>query len=249
MFNCKNKEENNSIKSKEVSFKYKKSNLTSVSLYNMKKFNNVSFSNGLNNHKKEVKSTLKNANFDTDNLFSTSVESFEIKSSYRNLNQATEGKYIKDEKLQEKTIKYIKEYNHKNTKKNTKVEKHKRYNLEDHQIINKIKYKNDKNNNNMSKNYIKIKSKSRKNNKNILNITPKEKNSFSSKNIRSKITNKDLSINSYFDNTAKELNKEDDQNISKYKEKYNDFIIDKYSKIRDSTKEDLYIDNNKKINK
>ena len=249
MFNCKNKEENNSIKSKEVSFKYKKSNLTSVSLYNMKKFNNVSFSNGLNNHKKEVKSTLKNTNFDTENLFSTSVESFEIKSSYRNLNQATEGKYIKDEKLQEKTIKYIKEYNHKNTKKNTKVEKHKRYNLEDHQIINKIKYKNDKNNNNMSKNYIKIKSKSRKNNKNILNITPKEKNSFSSKNIRSKITNKDLSINSYFDNTAKELNKEDDQNISKYKEKYNDYIIDKYSKIRDSTKEDFYIDNNKKINK
>ena len=101
----------------------------------------------------------------------------------------------------------------------------------------------------MSKNYIKIKSKSRKTNKNILNITPKEKNSFSSKNIRSKITNKDLSINSYFDNTAKELNKEDDQNISKYKEKYNDYIIDKYSKIRDSTKEDFYIDNNKKINK
>ena len=249
MFNCKNKEENNSIKSKEVSCRYKNSNLTSVSLYNMKKCNNISFSNGLNNHKKEVKSTLKNINFDTENLFSTSAESFEIKSSYRNLNQATEGKYIKDEKLQEKTLKYVKEYNHKNTKKNTKVEKHKRYNLEDHQIINKNKYKNDKNNNNISKNYIKIKSKNRKNNKNSLNITPKEKNSFSSKNIRSKITNKDLSNISNCDNTAKELNKEDDQNISKHKEKYNDYIIDKYSKIRESTKEDLYIVNNKKVNK
>ena len=238
MFNCKNKEENNnSVKSKEISFGHKKSYFTSLSLYNMKKFNNISFSNGYINLKNEVKSLHNNRKFETENLISTSADSFEIKSSYRNLNQASEGKYIKDEKKKEKTIKFIKECNRKNSKKNTKIEKHKRYNIDDYHIFKKKINKSDKNNNNLSKHNIKTKSNKNKNNKNIANKlnfnSPKGRNSYSSKNIRSKITNKDLSINSINDN-----NKE----FEHYNVNYNDYTLDNYI---ESKKEDLYIEKNK----
>jgi hypothetical protein len=52
--------------------------------------------------------TLKNTVTFTQNLSENYISSFVIKSSYQNLNQASKGKYIKDKKLQEKTIKYIK---------------------------------------------------------------------------------------------------------------------------------------------
>ena len=48
-----------------------------------------------------------------DNLSSTSAESFEIKRSYRNINQITDGRYLKDKTFQRKTIKFIKEYDKK----------------------------------------------------------------------------------------------------------------------------------------
>ena len=247
IFNYKNKEENtNSDKNKDISYRNKKTSLSSVSLYNMKKHNNLSFSNGYNHHKKKVKSSCKNINFDAENLFSTSADSFEIKSSYRNLNQASEGQYIKDQKLQENTIKYIKEYNSKNSKKNTKIEKHKRYNIDDSHIIKKNKSENSKYYYNFSKKKIKYKNKKNKNSKNNLDnlyISPKEKKSSSSKNIRSIITNKDLSVNSNNDNNVKI--KEDNH----YNVKYNDYTLDNYNKICDSKNEDSYNNKNTNIHK
>ena len=53
-----------------------------------------------------------------DNLSSTSAESFEIKRSYRNINQMTDGRYLKDKTFQSKTIKFIKEYDKKKKNKN-----------------------------------------------------------------------------------------------------------------------------------
>ena len=57
----------------------------------------------------------KNLSID-DNLSSTSAESFEIERSYKNLNQISKGRYIKDKKFQKKTIKFIKEYDKKKEK-------------------------------------------------------------------------------------------------------------------------------------
>ena len=51
-----------------------------------------------------------NNNFSSENLTATSADSFHIKRSYKNLNQASGGKYIKNKKLQNKTIKFIKEF-------------------------------------------------------------------------------------------------------------------------------------------
>ena len=53
-----------------------------------------------------------------DNLSSTSAESFQIKRSYRNINQMTDGQYLKDKTFQRKTIKFIKEYDKKKKNKN-----------------------------------------------------------------------------------------------------------------------------------
>ena len=65
----------------------------------------------LEENKKEF---LKNTNskkdndlINSDNLSSTSADSFEIKRSYKNLNDMTKGRYIKDKKLQEKTNKFV----------------------------------------------------------------------------------------------------------------------------------------------
>ena len=55
-----------------------------------------------------------------DNLSSTSAESFQIKRSYRNINQMTNGRYLKDKTFQRKTIKFIKEYDTKKKNKNLK---------------------------------------------------------------------------------------------------------------------------------
>ena len=51
-----------------------------------------------------------------DNLSSTSADSFEIKRSYQNINKISGGSYIKDKKLQMKTIRYIKKYKNENQK-------------------------------------------------------------------------------------------------------------------------------------
>ena len=57
-----------------------------------------------------------------DNMSSTSADSFEIKRSYKNLNQISEGAYIKNKKLQKNTIKFVKNYEkEKNNKKPKKI--------------------------------------------------------------------------------------------------------------------------------
>ena len=50
------------------------------------------------------------SNYNSDLLLSTSVESFKIESSYKNLNEITDGKFIKNKKLQSDTLNYVKNY-------------------------------------------------------------------------------------------------------------------------------------------
>jgi len=58
-----------------------------------------------------------------DELSSTSVESFQIKRSYKNLNQESGGTYIKNKKLQNKTIKFIKDFENNNKSQKKKKDK------------------------------------------------------------------------------------------------------------------------------
>ena len=50
------------------------------------------------------------SNYNSDLLLSTSVESFKIESSYENFNKITDGKFIKNKKLQTDTLNYVKNY-------------------------------------------------------------------------------------------------------------------------------------------
>ena len=50
------------------------------------------------------------SNFNSDLLLSTTVESFKIESSYKNLNEITNGKFIKNKKFQADTLNYVKNY-------------------------------------------------------------------------------------------------------------------------------------------
>ena len=83
-----------------------------------------------------------------DNLSSTSAESFEIERSYRNLNELSNGRYIKDKKFQRKIIKFIKEYDEKKEKiKKIKTPLTENFNLQ--KLFNKeedYQYKNTENN-------------------------------------------------------------------------------------------------------
>ena len=65
----------------------------------------------------------KNEEFNSfsNNLFSTSPSSFVIKSSYKNINQASGWEYIKDKKFQANTIKFIKGYKSNKKLKNIKT--------------------------------------------------------------------------------------------------------------------------------
>ena len=66
---------------------------------------------------------FSNKKLNFENISSTSADSFEIKSSYKNLNQISEGDYIKNKNLQKKTIKFIKNYEkEKNIKKTKKID-------------------------------------------------------------------------------------------------------------------------------
>ena len=58
-----------------------------------------------------------------DELSSTSVESFQIKRSYKNLNQESGGAYIKNKKLQNKSIKFIKDFENNNKSQKKKKDK------------------------------------------------------------------------------------------------------------------------------
>ena len=94
------------FKKKGENKKPKKSSLTSISLFQIKKDNcslgSKSRDNLINNN--------NNKFFNSEHLSSTSADSFEIKRSYKNINQVTEGEYIKNNKFQENAIKYIKSY-------------------------------------------------------------------------------------------------------------------------------------------
>ena len=65
----------------------------------------------------------KKSNLIIDELSSTSVESFQIKRSYKNLNQESGGAYIKNKKLQNKTIKFIKDFENNNKPQKKKKDK------------------------------------------------------------------------------------------------------------------------------
>ena len=121
----KNKEKISKLKKKSTNHSSAKINLNSFNSPNLlpKMTNNYykKISSVTNNNiweKFDEVSLNKNNNSTLENLSSTSADSFEIKRSYKNLNQASGGIYIKNKKLQIKTIKFVKEYdNCKNNKK------------------------------------------------------------------------------------------------------------------------------------
>ena len=67
----------------------------------------------LNNFKKSESFPKEKYKNNSNLLLSTSVESFKIERSYKNLNEVTNGKIIKDKKLQIDTINFVKNYNNK----------------------------------------------------------------------------------------------------------------------------------------
>ena len=58
----------------------------------------------------------KRKNFDIENLSTDCIESFQINSSYVNLNSITDGAFIKEKKFQIDTIQFVKDYKNKNNK-------------------------------------------------------------------------------------------------------------------------------------
>ena len=236
------KEENNNIyNNKEDNSNYKKKNY-------------INYTNKLSiesNHKFNINNKeLKNKNNSSENLSSTSVDSFEIKRSYNNINQITKGNYIKDIKFQENALKYIKHYNDCNynlTKVNkiinNKEEKHNNSGIE---IIknkncnnNKINYFHLRNSiksvkTSMSNMFFK-KLKINKNPMNKINISKINDISLSSQKQRSNSLNKEykeLCMNSIIDNynNTNQNTTNNNDNIKKYN--YNDEIqrIDIFNK-------------------
>jgi hypothetical protein len=104
---------------------------------NKQKKNSIFFSNQYNNFQKcsitnnnillklNEDVLKKNYIFDSNSLSSTSADSFEIKSSYSNINEASKGAYIKEKNFQKDLLKYVKDYKNKKKilakKKNTKA--------------------------------------------------------------------------------------------------------------------------------
>jgi len=235
-------EENNNIyNNKEDNSNYKKNNYNNYT-------NNLSIES---NHKYNINNKeLKNKNNSSENLSSTSVDSFEIKRSYNNINQITKGNYIKDIKFQENALKYIKHYNDCNynlTKVNkiinNKEEKHNNSGIE---IIknkncnnNKINYFHLRNSiksvkTSMSNMFFK-KLKINKNPMNKINISKINDISLSSQKQRSNSLNKEykeLCMNSIIDNynNTNQNTTNNNDNIKKYN--YNDEIqrIDIFNK-------------------
>ena len=125
------KKGNNSVKNKDISSNIKKeltnqsdSRLTLSPFHSsnvFSKMNNTSNLSSMNKFKRiscDNKNIIlkfngeldKKNNLISDDLSSTTAESFQIKRSYKNLNQESGGTYIKNKKLQIKTIKFIKEF-------------------------------------------------------------------------------------------------------------------------------------------
>jgi hypothetical protein len=92
---------------------------------NKQKKNSVFFNNQYNNFQRcsitnnnillKLNEDLlkKSSIFDSDILTSTSADSFEIKSSYSNINEDSKGAYIKEKNFQKDLLKYVKDYKNK----------------------------------------------------------------------------------------------------------------------------------------
>ena len=226
IFTNKLGEINLNLKKNEGNKKLKKSNFTSISLY---KLNPENFS--LLSPKLNYNEINKNNNkfFSFDSLLSTSVDSFEIKRSYKNINQITEGEYIKNKKFQENTIKYIKIYK-KNFSSNKIIDKKEKKKIKSDLDIKK----NDKRNNNGNKkhkksiNYNIISNNIKKyNNKmNKKNLSMINDISLSSFQFRNNSTQNEMSYNSKDDNfNINNINNVYNNNICN-----NDLHTNKYDK-------------------
>ena len=88
------------------------------SVFSQNQFNNYQKCSITNNNillKLDGKILNKNNSFNLDNLSSTTADSFQIKASYKNINEVSNGAYIKEEKFQKDTIQFIMDYkNNKN---------------------------------------------------------------------------------------------------------------------------------------
>ena len=119
---------------------------------NKQKKNSIFFNNQYNNFQKcsitnnnillKLNEDIlkKSTIFDSDILSSTSAVSFEIKSSYYNINEASEGAYIKEKNFQKDLLKYVKDY--KKRKKNVTKRKNTRASVDMIKVIrNPINYR------------------------------------------------------------------------------------------------------------
>ena len=219
--------EENNLKNKKTNKTLNKKNLSNETLLSLKR-NTFDFSNDLYYNKKEIGSSNRPHSFNADELLSISVESFNIEKSYKNINQMTNGVYIKDQKFQDNTIKYInKYYNSKYNIINENIDKEKLNNSNIEGKINNNSNKERKGNFNILKKSVKsvgIKMSQifTKKNKNSKNNSPKDnkklsvlnKKSLSSQNLRNNTTKKE-SINSVYEtnenNTTENQNKNDNK--------------------------------------
>ena len=179
---------------------------------NKQKKNSIFFNNQYNNFQKcsitnnnillKLNEDLlkKNYIFDSDNLSSTSADSFEIKSSYNNINEASEGAYIKEKNFQKDLLKYVRDYKkrkktiikRKNTKASVDMLKVIKNPINYLTVENSIKSVKKKMSNYLSRQIRLIKGS---------NFGLKRKNSYTQK-IQSKKTKKELSINSIINNSS-----------------------------------------------
>ena len=77
----------------------------------------------LDNYKKSESSPKEKYKNNFNSLISTSVESFEIESSYKNLNEVTNGKLINNKRFQIDTINFVKNYDNKKKTSCKKIDK------------------------------------------------------------------------------------------------------------------------------
>ena len=122
-FLIKNKENKSKLKKEETEQSSTKLTLSPINFSNI--FAKMNTSKNVSPNNKYQRSSIinnnnillklneemdKNHNLSIDSLSATSADSFHIKRSYKNLNQASGGQYIKNKKLQNKIIKFIKEF-------------------------------------------------------------------------------------------------------------------------------------------
>ena len=133
-----NKNEDNSkinfIKEKRI-YSSKNKIINKNIIFPQNQFNNYEKCSITNNNillKLDENILNKENKFISEKLSSISVESFEIKSSYKNINQVTEGAFIKEKKFQMDTIQFVRDYKNKNKNKikrinsNSSIDKRKR---------------------------------------------------------------------------------------------------------------------------